>query len=94
MQNGEEHVCGPFEAPSRRMIEFYRPAPAGCRGDMNCDGRVDFDDINPFVAVLGGAACCDGNGYNCDVNGDGVVNFDDINPFVELLAGGGGGPCE
>jgi len=25
-------------------------------GDVNCDGLVDFDDINPFVAVLSGGA--------------------------------------
>jgi hypothetical protein len=26
------------------------PAP----GDLNCDGTVNFDDINPFVALLSG----------------------------------------
>ncbi|MEW6252398.1 MAG: hypothetical protein AB1716_17300 [Planctomycetota bacterium] len=60
------------------------------RGDLNCDGVVDFDDINPFVLALS-----DPGGYaaqypDCDirtgdVNGDGNVNFDDINPFVALL---------
>jgi len=61
-----------------------------CRGDCNCDGVVDFGDINPFVAVLGGATPC--SFENCDVNGDGVINFGDINPFVAILSGGGG-PC-
>ncbi len=61
-----------------------------CRGDCNCDGVVDFGDINPFVAVLGGAVPC--NFDNCDVNGDGVIDFGDINPFVALLSQGGG-PC-
>ncbi len=64
--------------------------PPACPGDCNCDGRVDFGDINPFVAVLGGAAPC--SFENCDINGDGVINFGDINPFVALLSGGGG-PC-
>ncbi len=54
-------------------------------GDMNCDGVVDFADIDPFVAILTGALPC--NFYNADVNGDGVVDFGDINPFVALLAG-------
>jgi len=59
-------------------------------GDMDCDGDVDFDDINPFVLALGGQA-----GYlaaypgclweNADCNGDGLVDFDDINAFVTLL---------
>ena len=54
-------------------------------GDMNCDGVVDFGDINPFVAILTGGAPC--NFYNADVNGDGAIDFGDINPFVTLLAG-------
>jgi len=28
-------------------------SPALCPGDMNCDGVVDFDDIDPFVAAIG-----------------------------------------
>jgi hypothetical protein len=74
--NGCLQICG---APP--------PSPcAGCRGDCNCDGQVDFDDINPFVAILGGAPPC--SPYNADVNGDGVIDFDDINPFVAALSGG------
>lgn len=63
------------------------------RGDVNCDGRIDFDDIDPFVAALGGA---DGyyDAYPCcfrmsaDTNCDGVVDFDDIDPFVACLSAG------
>jgi hypothetical protein len=62
--------------------------PCGrCRGDANCDGVRDFDDINPFVAVLSGAVPC--SFQSLDVNGDGVINFDDIGPFVSNL----GQPC-
>jgi hypothetical protein len=65
-------------------------APPRQPGDANCDGHVDFDDINPFVLALTGA---DGyyNEYpecdwlNADCNGDGLVDFDDINAFVALL---------
>jgi hypothetical protein len=60
-----------------------------CRGDCNCDGVIDFDDISPFVAALGGATPC--RFENVDVNADGVIDFDDISPFVEILSGGG--PC-
>jgi hypothetical protein len=62
-------------------------------GDLNCDGTVDFGDINPFVLAL-----TNGAGYaaaypNCDrdladCNQDGYVDFGDINPFVEILSGG------
>lgn len=65
--------------------------PAGeLKGDLNCDGAVDFLDINPFVLLLtdpGGWAaaypgCPSGDG---DISGDGRVDFLDINPFVALL---------
>jgi hypothetical protein len=59
-------------------------------GDTNCDGTVDFGDINPFVLLLtapsawetGHPGCPMANG---DINGDGSVDFGDINPFVALL---------
>ncbi|MEW6250000.1 MAG: PQQ-binding-like beta-propeller repeat protein [Planctomycetota bacterium] len=61
-------------------------------GDLNCDGAVNFDDINPFVLALSDPTAyallypnC--NILNGDCNGDGLVNFDDINPFVRLLTG-------
>lgn len=59
-------------------------------GDLNCDGAIGFDDINPFVlAVLGeavyAAAYPDCRWLNADCNEDGEVDFDDINPFVALI---------
>ncbi len=61
-----------------------------CRGDMNCDGQVDFDDIDPFVLALSGKAAYeavfpDCNWYNGDCDADKTVTFDDIDPFVALL---------
>ena len=64
-------------------------------GDLNCDGTVDFADINPFVLYLSNysawqaayAGCPPENG---DINNDGTYpSFGDINPFVALLSGGG-----
>ncbi|MEW6199117.1 MAG: WD40 repeat domain-containing protein [Planctomycetota bacterium] len=59
-------------------------------GDLNCDGLVDFGDINPFVKALTNPASyradyatC--NILNADCNNDGLVDFGDINPFVRLL---------
>ena len=61
-------------------------------GDMNCDGTVDFFDIDGFVLAI-----IDPDGYaaqypDCDImaadgNGDGLVNFFDIDSFVELIDG-------
>lgn len=71
---------------------FYLYLPRYALGDLNCDGELDFGDINPFVQVM-----TDVDGYaadhpNCDfvladINDNGTVGFDDINPFVQLLSG-------
>jgi hypothetical protein len=68
----------------------FDPSPQPTPGDANCDGNVDFDDINPFVTALvseeGYYARYPDCAYeNADCNGDGAVDFDDINPFVALL---------
>ncbi len=62
-------------------------------GDLNCDGVVDFFDIDAFVMAVtdpaGYAATypgCDPAGG--DINGDGFVDFFDIDGFVTLVAGG------
>jgi len=61
-------------------------------GDTNCDGVVDFDDIDPFILALAGEAAYHAVFPGCeyasaDCNTDGAVNFDDIDPFVALLGG-------
>jgi hypothetical protein len=60
-------------------------------GDVNCDGVVNFADINPFVLALSNPAAWQAAYPGCpvlngDINGDGVVSFADINPFVMLLS--------
>jgi photosystem II stability/assembly factor-like uncharacterized protein len=72
--------------------------PIGIPGDANCDGVVDFLDIEYFVAAIpgeaswaayyasqhGGAAPpCDY--LNTDLTGEGAATFVDIEPFVDLL---------
>ncbi len=61
-------------------------------GDLNCDGHVNFNDINPFVVALVDRSAYESQYAGCrwlnaDCNGDGRVDFRDINPFVVLLAG-------
>jgi len=65
-------------------------------GDVNCDGQVDFADINPFVAALSAGESAwqqftmsEDCTFVCvnDISRDGVVDFGDINPFVALLTG-------
>jgi len=65
-------------------------------GDLNCDGVVDFLDIDAFVLALTSAGNPDPfDGYyagwpDCnpmlaDINADRAVNLFDIDPFAELL---------
>jgi hypothetical protein len=64
-----------------------------CIGDLNCDGHIDFGDINPFVLYLSNfgawqAAFPGCNPLNGDINCDGTygqASFGDINPFVALM---------
>ncbi|MBK9128690.1 MAG: alkaline phosphatase D family protein [Phycisphaerales bacterium] len=73
-----------------QVVSQFSVLPTFRRGDVDCSGCIDFDDIDAFVAALGGQAGYQAQYPSCvwqyaDVNGDGVVNFDDIDPFVALL---------
>jgi hypothetical protein len=66
------------------------------RGDLNCDGTIDFGDIGPFVQYLSDFAAWQATYPDCppvagDINADGTygqASFGDINPFVALFSGG------
>ncbi len=75
---------------NNNLIPDECEAPAGCPGDMNCDGAVNFDDIDLFVEALGYAGGAGWPYPNCpwtngDCNGDNDVTFDDIDAFVALI---------
>ncbi|MCH8807456.1 MAG: hypothetical protein IH986_15415 [Planctomycetes bacterium] len=64
-------------------------------GDLNCDGRFDGADIDPFFLALGDPAAYAAQFPNCDpllgdMNRDGRLDGGDIDPFFACL---GGGPC-
>jgi hypothetical protein len=65
---------------------FVHPQP----GDLNCDGIVDFFDIDPFVLALAGQDAYQTAYPQCewlaaDTDRDGDVDFFDIDPLVGLL---------
>ncbi|MBK9127746.1 MAG: hypothetical protein IPM13_08080 [Phycisphaerales bacterium] len=74
--------------PDLRIYEVTR-----CKGDMDNDGDVDFDDIDPFVAALEPGTTYDQTWFGLsgsrvfhgDFTGDGYVTFDDLDPFVARL---------
>ena len=69
------------------------PTP-GC-GDANCDGVVDFFDIDPFVIALVDGVAVWELSYDCDalavldLNDDATIDFFDIDPFVTAVLEGG-----
>lgn len=95
VSNDELIAGGSFAAADGHVSAYLArwgcPAPTVCLGDTNCDGTVNFTDIDPFVARLGcpnsnPTACNAGcNWQNADINSDGAVTFADIDPFVGTL---------
>jgi hypothetical protein len=64
-------------------------------GDLDCDGDVDFDDIDDFVLGLNNPAAYEDlygipPGVKGDTDDDDDLDFDDIAGFVAILQGGGG----
>jgi hypothetical protein len=85
-----------FEACGAPRPGCAAPAFSCICGDGNCDGVVDFDDIDAFAVALGASEeeydalfpCCAGRRLcTLDVNGDCRVAFDDIDGFVRVLIG-------
>ncbi len=77
-------------AGSDLLIIKVSPALPALRGDANCDGSVDFFDIDPFVLAIFDPAAyaglyCGGDMGAADCNADGDVNFFDIDPFLACL---------
>ncbi|MCK4343070.1 MAG: hypothetical protein KAY37_15250, partial [Phycisphaerae bacterium] len=66
-----------------------------CRGDSDCDGEINWRDIDYLVAAMNdnvaaweamflpGTPTC--SFENNDVNDDGTINWRDIDPFVALM---------
>jgi hypothetical protein len=59
-------------------FEFARPA--GCIGDINGDGLINFTDLNALLGAFGQS----GPDLPGDLNSDGVVDFADLNELLSL----------
>ena len=76
------------------MSMTWTKPSTGVKGDMDCDGDVDFDDINDFVLGLNSPADYESMygippSVKGDIDMDGDQDFDDISGFVGILSGGG-----
>jgi hypothetical protein len=85
-------TSGTYTAGSGVTISI---ASSVLKGDMNHDGLVNNQDINPFVLALTNPTAYQAQfpGYDYqsagDLSGDGLFNNQDINPFVTRLTSGG-----
>lgn len=66
------------------------PQPSYDKGDLNCDGDVNGDDVDPFLLALNNPSGYAAAFPNCDrdladMNNDGAVNNFDLDLFLELL---------
>lgn len=66
------------------------PGPGCGPGDVNCDGRIDYDDIDAFVLLLSQPWQWQAEHPGCpwlngDLNGDETIDYEDIDPFVAML---------
>lgn len=78
---------GPYPEADIRILQRFE------HGDLNCDGRFDGADIDPFFLALGDPQTYRTLFPNCDatladMNGDGLVTGADIDPFFTALGGG------
>jgi hypothetical protein len=76
------------------MIHDYECAcwngPGHVLADMNCDGDLNLQDVEPFVTALSNRATYEVAFPNChwmyaDINEDGSVDLNDVNPLVQVL---------
>ncbi|MCK4340333.1 MAG: hypothetical protein KAY37_01245 [Phycisphaerae bacterium] len=82
-----------LDVPNGRWQTYYL-TPA-CPGDSNCDGAIDWRDIDYFVAAMNDNYVAWGDMFapgdpacpfvNNDVSGDGTVNWRDIDPLVAIM---------
>jgi hypothetical protein len=90
VHNGKLITNSTIRHPDGTFSHWSRWGPTCRRGDTNCDGTIDFFDIDPFLLAL-----FDPAGYatafpdcsldSADVNTDDNVDFFDIDPFLGCL---------
>lgn len=91
----QQHIARSVRGAAVDVGAFERDS-GDPRGDLNCDGALDFDDIDPFVLALIDRSSYEQSYPDCDfaradINQDGTVDFDDIDGFVECLVNDGCG---
>lgn len=71
-------------APSTMTLDGK---PAGVRGDINGDGKVDVVDVNTVINIILGKTSDDRLRAASDVTGDGTVDVADVNTVINIILG-------
>lgn len=84
---------GGFELVGGFWAVAAAAACPGNPGDANCDGAIDFFDIDPFLMALFdpgtyASTFCGGSICAVDANCDDSINFFDIDPFINCIFSG------
>ncbi len=84
------HATGATETERVVTVMGEVLAVSYATGDTNCDGFVNFFDIDSFVLAVTNPAAYEAAYPDCDLlladcNGDGTVDFFDIDAFVALI---------
>lgn len=87
---GELYLLGSPKDFSMGQVFRVLPDMVVRTGDMDCDGDVDFDDIDDLVLGLNDPAGYEDQlgvppALKGDADGDGDLDFDDIDDFVAVL---------
>jgi len=66
---------------AKQWKRFSTPASSVLLGDINRDGVVNTQDVDPLIDLI----ISGGFQVEADINRDGVVNVQDVEPFADLL---------
>ncbi len=72
------------EIYAENMTDTPPPQQTTCKGDLNGDNKVNFDDFAIFAAAYGTHTGDPNYNAKADLNNDGNVNFDDFAIFASV----------
>lgn len=66
------------------VVRNYENKMGGKKGDVDCNGEVNFNDVKKLVNIVIGK---EKSNSNSDVNKDGLVNIADITALINIMLG-------
>ena len=90
LANYSSYLCIPKsllgnDLTSPVLLDLEGSGPAGLKGDVNGDGRVNVSDVSALINMILGLEPM--NESRADVNGDGRVNVSDVTALINIILG-------